>query len=143
MGTKMGVFHVDIVSAEESIYSGPAEFLVAPAEGGEVGIYPQHTPMLTRIKPGSVRIKAPLKEEELVYVSGGMLEIQPDVVTILADTAVRGADLDEAKAIEAKKHAEEAVRDRASTLDYARAQAELSEAIAQLAAIQKLRKRGH
>jgi F-type H+-transporting ATPase subunit epsilon len=93
MGTKMGVFHVDIVSAEESIYSGPAEFLVAPAEGGEVGIYPQHTPMLTRVKPGSVRIKAPLKEEELVYVSGGMLEIQPDVVTILADTAVWSAGL--------------------------------------------------
>jgi F-type H+-transporting ATPase subunit epsilon len=101
------IFHVDIVSAEESIYSGPAEFLVAPAEAGEVGIYPHHTPMLTRIKPGSVRIKAPLQEEELIYVSGGMLEIQPDVVTILADTAVRGANLDEAKAIEAKKRAEE------------------------------------
>ena len=121
----MGVFHVDIVSAEESIYSGPAEFLVAPAEGGEVGIYPQHTPMLTRIKPGSVRIKAPLKDEELVYVSGGMLEIQPDVVTILADTAVRGANLDEAKANEAKKRAEEAMKDRSSAMDYARAQAEL------------------
>jgi F-type H+-transporting ATPase subunit epsilon len=143
MVTKMGVFHVDIVSAEESIYSGPAEFLVAPAEAGEVGIYPQHTPMLTRIKPGSVRIKAPLQEEELVYVSGGMLEVQPDVVTILADTAVRGANLDEMKAMEAKKRAEEAMRDRSSAMDYARAQAELSEAIAQLAAIQKLRKRGH
>ena len=126
----MGVFHVDIVSAEESIYSGPAEFLVAPAEAGEVGIYPQHTPMLTRIKPGSVRIKAPLQEEELVYVSGGMLEVQPDVVTILADTAVRGADLDELKAIDAKKRAEEAMRDRSSAMDYARAQAELAEAIA-------------
>jgi F-type H+-transporting ATPase subunit epsilon len=99
--------------------------------------------MLTRIKPGSVRIKAPLQEEELIYVSGGMLEIQPDVVTILADTAVRGANLDEAKANEAKKRAEEAMRDRSSAMDYARAQAELSEAIAQLAAIQKLRKRGH
>jgi F-type H+-transporting ATPase subunit epsilon len=139
----MGVFHVDIVSAEESIYSGPAEFLVAPAEAGEVGIYPQHTPMLTRIKPGSVRIKAPLKDEELVYVSGGMLEVQPDVVTILADTAMRGADLDEMKAMEAKKRAEDAIRDRSSAMDYARAQAELSEAIAQLSAIQKLRKRGH
>ena len=137
------VFHVDIVSAEELIYSGPAEFLVAPAEAGEVGIYPHHTPMLTRIKPGSVRIKAPLLEEELIYVSGGMLEIQPDVVTILADTAVRGANLDEAKAIEAKKRAEEALRDRSSNMDYARAQAELAESIAQLAAIQKLRKRGH
>jgi F-type H+-transporting ATPase subunit epsilon len=139
----MGVLHVDIVSAEESIYSGPAEFLVAPAEAGEVGIYPQHTPLLTRIKPGSVRIKAPLKEEELVYVSGGVLEVQPDVVTILADTAVRGADLDELKATEAKKRAEEAMKDRSSTMNYARAQAELSEAIAQLSAIQKLRKRGH
>ena len=137
------VFHVDIVSAEESIYSGPAEFLVAPAEAGEVGIYPHHTPMLTRIKPGSVRIKAPLQEEELIYVSGGMLEMQPDVVTILADTAVRGANLDEAKATEAKKRAEEAMRDRTSSIDYARAQAELAESIAQLAAIQKFRKRGH
>lgn len=143
MVTNMGVLHVDIVSAEESIYSGPAEFLVAPAEAGEVGIYPQHTPLLTRIKPGSVRIKAPLKEEELVYVSGGVLEVQPDVVTILADTAVRGADLDEVKATEAKKRAEEAMKDRSSTMNYARAQAELSEAIAQLSAIQKLRKRGH
>jgi F-type H+-transporting ATPase subunit epsilon len=143
MVTKMGVFHVDIVSAEESIYSGPAEFLVAPAEAGEVGIYPQHTPMLTRVKPGSVRIKAPLKDEELVYVSGGILEVQPDVVTILADTAMRGADLDEMKAMEAKKRAEEAIKDRSSAIDYARAQAELSEAIAQLSAIQKLRKRGH
>ena len=137
------IFHVDIVSAEESIYSGPAEFLVAPAEAGEVGIYPHHTPMLTRIKPGSVRIKAPLQEEELIYVSGGMLEIQPDVVTILADTAVRGANLDEAKAIAAKKRAEEAMKDRSSSIDYARAQAELAESIAQLAAIQKFRKRGH
>lgn len=137
------IFHVDIVSAEESIYSGPAEFLVAPAEAGEVGIYPHHTPMLTRIKPGSVRIKAPLQEEELIYVSGGMLEIQPDVVTILADTAVRGANLDEAKATEAKKRAEEAMKDRSSSIDYARAQAELAESIAQLAAIQKFRKRGH
>ena len=139
----MGVFHVDIVSAEESIYSGPAEFLVAPAEEGEVGIYPQHTPMLTRIKPGAVRIKAPLKDEELVYVSGGLLEIQPDVVTILADTAIRGANLDETKAIEAKKRAEEAMQDRTSAMDYAQAQAELGEAVAQLAAIQKLRKRKH
>lgn len=139
MGT---IFHLDIVSAEESIYSGPAEFLAAPAQMGEVGIYPRHTPMLTRIKSGIVRIKAPLKDEESVYVSGGMLEVQPDVVTILADTAVRGADLDEAKALEAKKAAEEAMRDRKSDLDYARAQAELVEAAAQLAAIAKLRKRG-
>jgi len=140
MGT---IFHLDIVSAEESIYSGPVEFLVAPAQMGEVGIYPRHTPMLTRIKSGMVRIKAPLKEDELVYVSGGVLEVQPDIVTILADTAVRSKDLDEAKAIEAKQAAEEAIRNRTSELDYARAQAELIEATAQLAAIDKLRKRGH
>lgn len=140
MGT---IFHLDIVSAEESIYSGPVEFLVAPAQMGEVGIYPRHTPMLTRIKSGMVRIKAQLKEEELIYVSGGMLEVQPDIVTILADTAVRSHDLDEAKAIEAKGAAEEAMKNKESELDYARAQAELIEAMAQLAAIDKLRKRGH
>ncbi len=140
MGT---IFHLDIVSAEESIYSGPVEFLVAPAQMGEVGIYPRHTPMLTRIKSGMVRIKAQLKEEEYIYVSGGMLEVQPDVVTILADTAVRSHDLDEAKAIEAKRAAEEAMQNRESELDYAKAQAELIEAMAQLAAIDKLRKRGH
>jgi len=140
MGT---IFHLDIVSAEESIYSGPVEFLVAPAQMGEVGIYPRHTPMLTRIKSGMVRIKAQLKEEELIYVSGGMLEVQSDIVTILADTAVRSHDLDEAKAIEAKRAAEEAMKNRESELDYAKAQAELIEAMAQLAAIDKLRKRGH
>lgn len=140
MGT---VFHLDIVSAEESIYSGPVEFLVAPAQMGEVGIYPRHTPMLTRIKSGIVRIKTQLNDDELVYVSGGMLEVQPDTVTILADTAVRSQDLDEAKAIEAKRAAEEAMKNRESNLDYAKAQAELMEAMAQLAAIDKLRKRGH
>ncbi len=137
------VFHLDIVSAEESIYSGPVEFLVAPAQMGEVGIYPRHTPLLTRIKAGMVRIKAQLKDEELVYVSGGLLEVQPDVVTILADTAVRSHDLDEAKALEAKRSAEEAMKNKQSELDYARAQAELIEAMAQLAAIEKLRKRRH
>ncbi|CAE6508983.1 MAG TPA: F0F1 ATP synthase subunit epsilon [Nitrosomonas nitrosa] len=140
MGT---IFHLDIVSAEESIYSGPAEFMVAPALMGEVGIYPHHTPMLTRIRSGMVRIKAPLKDEESVYVSGGMLEVQPDIVTILADTAIRGEDLDEAKALEAKKRAEEAMKNKTSEIEYARAQAELMEAAAQLTAIQKLRKRGH
>ncbi|MBL8497210.1 F0F1 ATP synthase subunit epsilon [Nitrosomonas sp. JL21] len=140
MGT---IFHLDIVSAEESIYSGPVEFLVAPAQMGEVGIYPRHTPMLTKIKSGMVRVKAQLKEEELIYVSGGMLEVQPDVVTILADTAVRSHDLDEVKALEAKRVAEEAMQNRESELDYAKAQAELIEAMAQLAAIDKLRKRGH
>lgn len=136
--------HVDIVSAEASIYSGLAEFVVVPAEMGEVGIYPRHAPMITRIKPGSVRIKSPdHPEEDLIFVSGGILEVQPGVVTILSDTAIRGADLDEARALEAKRQAEEAMRDRSSVMDYAKAQAELAEAIAQLAAIQKLRKKGH
>ena len=135
--------HVDIVSAEASIYSGLAEFVVVPAEMGEVGIYPRHAPMITRIKPGSVRIKVPDREDEdLIYVSGGILEVQPGVVTILSDTAIRGADLDEARALEAKRAAEEAMRNRASAMDYAKAQAELAEAVAQLAAIQKLRKKG-
>jgi F-type H+-transporting ATPase subunit epsilon len=135
--------HVDIVSAEAAIYSGLAEFVVVPAEMGEVGIYPRHAPMITRIKPGSVRIKAPDRaEEDLIFVSGGILEVQPGVVTILSDTAIRGADLDEARALEAKRQAEEAMKDRSSAMDYARAQAELAEAIAQLAAIQKLRKKG-
>ncbi|MBB5018072.1 F-type H+-transporting ATPase subunit epsilon [Chitinivorax tropicus] len=137
--------HVDVVSGEESIYSGTAEFLVAPAEGGEIGVYPRHAPLLAMIKPGPVRI-VPANgagEEVFVFVSGGMIEVQPHVVTILADTAVRGGDLDEAKALEAKKQAEEALSNRSANLDYAKAQAELAEAVAQLAAIQKLRKKGH
>ncbi len=136
--------HVDVVSAEEQIFSGLAEFVVVPGEMGELGIYPRHTALLTRIKPGAVRIKRPDQEqEELVYVSGGMLEIQPNVVTILADTAIRGADLDEARALEAKQAAEEAMKNRTSDIDYAAAQAELAEAIAQLRAIQQLRKHTH
>ncbi len=136
--------HVDIVSAEAAIYSGLAEFVVVPAEMGEVGIYPRHTPLLTRLKPGSVRIKSPDKaEEDLFYVSGGILEVQPGVVTILSDTAARGADLDEARVLEAKRGAEEAMKNRSSAMDYARAQAELAEAVAQLAAIQKLRNIKH
>ena len=136
--------HVDVVSAEQAIFSGIAEVVIVPAKMGEVGIYPQHAPMLTNIKPGSVRIKIPDQaEEEVIYVSGGILEVQPGVVTILADTAVRGADLDEAKAVEAKRHAEEAMKDRSSAMDYARAQIELAESIAQIATIQKLRKPGH
>ncbi|MBL8527491.1 MAG: F0F1 ATP synthase subunit epsilon [Burkholderiales bacterium] len=135
--------HVDVVSAEESIFAGPVEMLIAPAEAGEIGILPRHTPLLTRIRPGAVRLKLPMKEEqELVWVSGGILEVQPDVVTVLADTAIRGPDLDEAKATEAKKRAEEALKDRSAEIDFARAEAELAEAIAQLAAIQKLRKGG-
>jgi F-type H+-transporting ATPase subunit epsilon len=133
--------HVDIVSAEAAIYSGLAEYVIAPAEMGEVGIYPRHTPLLSRLKPGSVRIKAPDRtEEDLIYVSGGILEVQPGVITILSDTAMRGADLDEARVMEAKRQAEEAMKNRTSSMDYARAQAELAEAVAQLQAIQKLRK---
>lgn len=134
--------HVDIVSAEEQVFSGPVEFVVLPGESGELGILPGHMPLMTRIKPGAVRVK-PLNqaEEELIFVAGGMLEVQPNLVTVLADTAIRGADLDEAKALEAKRLAEEALQNRDSKVEYARAQAELSEAIAQLAAIQNLRKR--
>ncbi len=134
--------HVDVVSAEESIFSGLAEMVVVPGEQGELGIYPRHAPLLTRIKPGSVRIKLADKpgEETLIYVSGGILEVQPNMVTVLADTAIRGADLDEARALEAKRAAEEAIKNRTSDIDYAQAQAELIEAVAQLAAIQKLRK---
>lgn len=136
--------HVDIVSAEESIYSGLAEFVVVPAEMGEIGVYPRHAPLLTRIKPGSVRIKAPDREEEdLIFVSGGILEVQPGVVTILSDTAIRGADLDEARALEAKRQAEEAMKNRESAMEYAQAQIELAQAIAQLHAIEKLRKMRH
>ena len=133
--------HVDVVSAEESLFSGLVEFVIVPGEMGVMGIYPRHAPLLTRIKPGSVRFKIPNQsEEELIYVSGGMLEVQPYMVTILADTAIRGADLDEARSLEAKRAAEEAMKNRASDMDYAQAQSELAEAIAQLHAIQKLRK---
>lgn len=133
--------HVDVVSAEESIFSGLAEFVVLPGEAGELGILQGHTPLMTRVKPGAVRIKLQGQtEEELIFVAGGILEVQPHVVTVLADTAIRGKDLDEAKALEAKKLAEEAISNRTSELEYAKAQAELAEAIAQLAAIQKLRR---
>lgn len=136
--------HIDVVSAEESIFSGEAEFVVAPAGAGEVGIYPNHAPMITTIKPGALRIKqAADKEETLIFISGGMLEVQPGVITVLADTAIRGQDLDEAKAIAAKEAAEEALKNRSSDIDYAAAQAELAEAVAQIQAIQKLRKSVH
>ena len=134
--------HVDVVSAEELIFAGEAEFVALPGEAGELGIYPMHTPLITRIKPGAVRIKVGGQaQEELVFVAGGILEVQPNAVTVLADTAIRGADLDEAKATEAKKLAEEALANKGSTIDYTRAQAELAEAIAQLAAIHKLRQK--
>ena len=136
--------HVDVVSAEESIFSGLVEFVALPGEAGELGILPGHMPLMTRIRPGAVRLKLPQQEaEELVFVAGGLLEVQPGLVTVLADTAIRGKDLDEAKASEAKQKAEEAIVNRGSELDYARAQAELAEAVAQLAAIQRLRKAGH
>ncbi|MCH8621565.1 F0F1 ATP synthase subunit epsilon [Undibacterium sp. TS12] len=134
--------HVDVVSAEELIFSGEAEFVALPGEAGELGIYPKHTPLITRIKPGAVRIKVTGQaEDEFVFVAGGLLEVQPNAVTVLADTAIRGHDLDEAKANEAKKLAEQALVNRDSKIDYAQAQAELASAIAQLAAIQKLRQK--
>jgi len=133
--------HVDVVSAEQAIFSGVAEFVAVPAEMGELGIYPRHTPLITRLKPGSVRMKIPNQaEEELVYVSGGILEVQPNVVTILSDTAIRGHDLDETKALEAKQQAEDAMKNRAAAMDYAQAQSELAQAVAQLQAIQKFRR---
>lgn len=132
--------HVDVVSAESQIFSGEAEFVALPGEAGELGIYPKHTPLITRIKPGAVRIKvAGQADEEFVFVAGGILEVQPDAVTVLADTAIRGKDLDEGKAAEAKKLAEEALLNKEAKIDYAKAQAELAVAIAQLAAIQRLR----
>ena len=136
--------HIDVVSAEASIFSGEAEFVVAPASAGEVGIYPNHAPMITTIKPGALRIQlADAAEEVVIFISGGMLEVQPGMITVLADTAIRGADLDEAKAVAAKVAAIEAMKNRSSDMDYAKAQAELSEAVAQIAAIEKLRKNIH
>jgi F-type H+-transporting ATPase subunit epsilon len=134
--------HVDVVSAESLIFSGEAEFVALPGEAGELGIYPKHTPLITRIKPGAVRIKVVGQaEDEFVFVAGGILEVQPNAVTVLADTAIRGKDLDEAKASAAKKMAEEALVNKDSKIDYAKAQSELATAIAQLAAIQKLRQK--
>ncbi len=132
--------HVDIVSAEKEIYSGIAEMVFAPLVTGEVGILPRHAPLLARMKPGEVRVRTGA-EELSFYVSGGLLEVQPHVVTVLADTALRAKDIDEAAALKAKESAEEALRNRKTDIDYAKAQAELAEAIAQLRAIQKLRER--
>ena len=133
--------HVDIVSAERGIYSGVATMVFAPAAMGEVGIAPRHAPMLTRLKPGQVRVQNDQGEEEMFYVSGGMLEVQPHTITVLADTAERAHDLDEAQAMEAKKRAEQILSDKRAEFDYAKAQAELAEAVAQLQTIQKLRKK--
>jgi F-type H+-transporting ATPase subunit epsilon len=135
-------FHVDIVSAESAIFSGEATMLIAPGEAGELGILPEHMPLLTRIKPGTVRIQpAAGGDEEVIYVSGGMMEVQPDRVTVLADTSVRAHDLDEAKAMEAERLAKDALVNRTGALEIAKAQAELAEAVAQLSAIRKLRQR--
>jgi F-type H+-transporting ATPase subunit epsilon len=134
--------HVDVVSAEASIFSGEAEFVALPGESGELGIYPRHTPLITRIRPGAVRIKvAGQAEDEFIFVAGGILEVQPNSVTVLADTAIRGADLDEAQATEAKRLAEDVLLNRESEIDYAVAQGELATAIAQLAAIHRLRQK--
>ena len=134
--------HVDVVSAEESVFSGEAEFVVLPGEAGELGIYPRHTPLITRIRPGAVRIKpAGGGEEQLIFVAGGILEVQPKVITVLADTAIRGHDLDEAKANEALQRAEEARRTARDKQEIAAVESEVSMLAAQLAAIRKLRKK--
>ena len=138
----MATIQVDVVSAEESIFSGEAKFVALPGDMGELGIYPRHTPLITRIKPGTVRItRADNGEEELVFVAGGILEVQPDRVTVLADTAIRGKDLDEAKASEAKRRAEEAMRNAKSDIDLAKAQGEFAAMAAQISAITKFRRK--
>src|ERR1700761_686081 len=137
----MATIKVDVVSAEEEIFSGQAKFVALPGEAGELGILPGHTPLITRIRPGAVRIEAEDGSEEFVFVAGGILEIQPGHVTVLADTAIRGTDLDEAKAQDAKRAAQELLQNQSSDLDLARAQSELAVATAQLAAIARLRKK--
>jgi F-type H+-transporting ATPase subunit epsilon len=134
--------HVDIVSAEKEIFSGAAEMVFAPAEMGEVGIAPRHAPMITRLSPGEVRVKISDKESLPYFISGGILEVQPHLVTILADTAIRARDIDEAAALQAKARAEEALADKSGKIDYATAQAQLAQAIMQLRTLDRLRKRG-
>ncbi|MBF5005572.1 F0F1 ATP synthase subunit epsilon [Diaphorobacter caeni] len=137
----MNTIQVDVVSAEESIFSGEARFVALPGEAGELGILPKHTPLITRIKPGSVRIELPNGDEEFVFVAGGILEVQPDRVTVLSDTAIRGKDLDDQKAEEARKAAEEALKNAKSDVDLARAQSELAVMAAQIAALRKFRQK--
>ena len=137
----MATLHVDVVSAEEQIFSGEAKFVALPGESGELGILPKHTPLITRIKPGAVRIERPDGTEEFVFVAGGILEVQPNRVTVLADTAIRGKDLDEAKVVEAKKQAEETLKNAKSELDQAAIQNELLTLAAQVAALRKFRKK--
>lgn len=133
--------HVDIVSAETEIYSGTAEVVVAPAKMGEVGIHPRHTPLISPLKAGEVEVTKPGGEKDYIYVSGGIIEVQPHVVTILSDTAIRAADLDEAAVLQAKKEAEDALADKKSDMELAEAQAQLAATVAQLQAIQKMRRR--
>ena len=133
--------HVDVVSAEESIFSGPATFVALPGEAGELGIYPRHTPLITRIKPGSVRVEKADGGEEFIFVAGGILEVQPTRVTVLSDTAIRGKDLDEEKANTAKREAEEALKNAKTEIDMARATSELAVMAAQLAALRKYRQK--
>ena len=138
----MATIHVNVVSAEESIFSGEAKFVALPGESGELGILPRHIPLITRIKPGAVRIeRADNGEEEFVFVAGGILEIQPGTVTVLADTAIRGHDLDEARAVEARRLDAEAMRNASSDLDLAKAQSEFATMAAQIAALRKFRKK--
>jgi F-type H+-transporting ATPase subunit epsilon len=134
--------HVDIVSAEKEIFSGIAEMVFAPAELGEVGISPRHAPFITRLHPGEVRVKVSDDESYPFYISGGLLEVQPHLVTILADTAIRAKDIDEAAALEAKAKAEEALADKSGKMDYATAEAELAQAVMKLRTLDRLRKRG-
>jgi len=136
----MATIHVDIVSAEGEIFSGEAAMVFVPAVMGEIGIAPRHAPLLTTLKPGEVRVQPPAGDEQFFYVSGGAIEIQPHLITVLADTAVRAKDLDEAAALQAKQRAEEALRDRGDKIEVAEAQAELARAVAQIKAIEKLRK---
>jgi F-type H+-transporting ATPase subunit epsilon len=135
--------HVDIVSAEQEVFSGMAEMVFAPAELGEVGITPRHAPLISKLNPGEVRVKVSEKESQTFYVSGGLLEVQPHLVTILADTAIRAKDIDEAAALQAKAAAEEALNDKSGKIDYATAQAQLAQAMMQLRTIDRLKKRGH
>jgi F-type H+-transporting ATPase subunit epsilon len=137
----MNTIQVEVVSAEESIFSGPAKFVALPGEAGELGILPGHVPLITRIKPGAVRIEKADGEEEFVFVAGGILEVQPKVVTVLSDTAIRGKDLDEAKANEARKAAEEALKNAKSEVDLAKAQSELAIMAAQIAVLRKYRQK--
>ena len=138
---RAGTIHLDVVSAEESIFSGEAKFVALPGEAGELGIYPRHTPLITRVKPGSVRIEKPDGQEEFVFIAGGILEVQPNTVTVLSDTAIRGKDLDEEKANKSKAAAEEALKKARSDIDIAKAQSELAILAAEIAALRKYRQK--